>query len=230
MITEFPPDGGMLYAETDLSRLFPEPLNAISSLFFLVLAGYWIYRLFPVRRQFAYLFCCSLLLLVGAIGGSVYHGFRLWWPFIVMDWLPIMLLCVSTGVYFFLKLVKWYVAVPVYMVLVTGLVLMRRFFEAPDLQFFIDLNYAVVASLVVLPILAYLVKTRFRNGLYFLIAFMAFGLALFFRIADSWKLLTSGTHFLWHSFGAVATGFIMYYIFLDRVGGLKAENAPAARK
>ncbi|WP_262712154.1 hypothetical protein [Chryseobacterium hagamense] len=37
-INLLPQDGGMLYKETDMAQLFPEPLNAITAVLFLALA------------------------------------------------------------------------------------------------------------------------------------------------------------------------------------------------
>ncbi len=39
-VIQNPPDGGMLYTETDLGQFFPEPLNAVTSCFFLAIAVY----------------------------------------------------------------------------------------------------------------------------------------------------------------------------------------------
>lgn len=95
-----PPDGGSLYAETNLNHLFPEPLNAITSCFFLAIAFYWLFKLWGNFKSHPFLSYCLVLLFIGGIGGTTYHAFRLWRPFIMMDWLPIMLLCISAGVYF----------------------------------------------------------------------------------------------------------------------------------
>ncbi|GEM_PF-6683264 len=34
LINLIPPDGGMLYKETDMAQFFPEPFNAITAVFF----------------------------------------------------------------------------------------------------------------------------------------------------------------------------------------------------
>jgi hemolysin III len=38
LINPIPPDGGMLYKETDMAQLFPEPFNAITAVLFLAIA------------------------------------------------------------------------------------------------------------------------------------------------------------------------------------------------
>ena len=40
-INQLPPDGGILYTETNMAQLFPEPLNAITAVFFLFIAIFW---------------------------------------------------------------------------------------------------------------------------------------------------------------------------------------------
>lgn len=48
--SQIPPDGGIVYAETNMSQLFPEPLNAITSCFFLAIAIYWTFKLWQLQR------------------------------------------------------------------------------------------------------------------------------------------------------------------------------------
>lgn len=120
-----PPDGGSLYTETNLQHLFPEPLNALTSCFFLAIAVYWTFKLWNDHKSHPFLTYCLILLYIGGIGGTTYHAFRKWPPFIMMDWLPIMLLCVSAGVYFLAHLLRWYYAA----LLVLTYVLFQFFFR-----------------------------------------------------------------------------------------------------
>ncbi|KGO80864.1 hypothetical protein Q763_10065 [Flavobacterium beibuense F44-8] len=207
-----PPDGGIIYTETNLDNLFPEPLNAITSVLFLFLAFYWTFKLWGKSSQHTFLFSAVILLYIGGIGGTVYHGLRQWSIFIVMDWLPIMLLCIAAGVYFLTRLTKWYYA--------TGLVLLYIGFQfvlrnkiTGDIHLLININYAAMAALVLFPVLAYLIKTKFENGLWVGMALLAFILALAFRIGDGWGWVSFGTHFLWHLFGAVAAHCMFQYIY-----------------
>lgn len=209
-----PPDGGMLYAETDMHHFFPEPLNAITSCFFLAIAIYWTFRLRGQWRQHAFLTCALLLLYTGGIGGTIYHGLRQWNFFIMMDWLPIMLLCIFAGVYFLGKLTRWYFAVLLIIVYGAFIYFFRQQMrESGDIQLFININYAVLAGIVLLPVLGYLISTRFRYGKWVGFALIAFIFALTFRVADPWGWLQWGTHFLWHTFGAVAAFCMFQYIY-----------------
>jgi hypothetical protein len=80
-----PPDGGSFYAETNMQHLFPEPLNTITSCFFLAIAIYWTIKLWGKGRQHAFLSVALILLYIGGIGGTIYHGLRQWRIFIMMD-------------------------------------------------------------------------------------------------------------------------------------------------
>lgn len=214
MMTQIPPDGGLIYAETNLSRLFPEPLNALTSCFFLALAVYWTLKLRGQYHQHRYLTLALVLLYIGGVGGTVYHGLRQWPMFIMMDWLPIMLLCVSAGVYFLAKLIRWYYALGIVVVYISFLFLMRYLIFQQDPLLFININYAMMAMLVLLPVFAYLLRTKWRHGKWVGLAFIAFICALTFRVADKWLWFDFGTHFLWHTFGAFASFCMFNYIYL----------------
>jgi hypothetical protein len=212
---QIPADGGMLYTETNLQHVFPEPLNALTSLLFLVLALYWTVKLKGNVTQHKFLSVALILLYIGGIGGTIYHGLRRWSLFIVMDWLPIMLLCVMAGVYFVARLTRWYYAFGLVIVYIAFQVYVRQeMLRNANIQLFININYAVLASLVLFPVLAYLVSTKFRNGKWVGFALVAFIMALTFRVADRWHWVSFGTHFLWHVFGAVAAWCMFRYIYL----------------
>ncbi|MGV3459205.1 MAG: hypothetical protein ACO1N9_01995 [Flavobacterium sp.] len=215
VIFDLPPDGGMLYTETDMSRFFPEPLNAITSVFFLLLAVYWTVKLAGKGRTHTFLSVAVALLYIGGIGGTIYHGLRQWRIFIMMDWMPIMLLCVAAGVYFISRLVRWYFSLAIVVAYAAFQFLARKVFvEGGDIQLFININYAVLASLVLFPVLAFLAKTKYCHGRWVGFALLAFVFALTFRVADRWEWISFGTHFLWHVFGAVAAYCMFNYIYL----------------
>jgi hypothetical protein len=212
---ENPPDGGILYAETNMHHLFPEPLNTITSCFFLAIAIYWTVKLRGKARQHSFLTAAIALLYIGGIGGTIYHGLRQWRFFIMMDWLPIMLLCLAAGVYFLGRVTKWYYAVAfVLLYLVFQFYGRKLMIEQGDIQLFININYAVLAGMVLLPVVAFLIATKFNKGKWVAFALVAFIAALTFRVTDGWHLISWGTHFLWHTFGAIAAFCMFQYIYL----------------
>jgi hypothetical protein len=209
-----PPDGGSLYAETNMQHLFPEPLNTITSCFFLAIAIYWTIKVWGNTREHAFLSGALILLYIGGIGGTIYHGLRQWRIFIMMDWLPIMLLCVSAGVYFLAKLTRWYYAILLVVLYTVFQYFARQQMRQGNVQLYININYAVLAGIVLLPVLGYLINTSFKSGRWVGFALIAFIFALTFRVADKWEWLHEGTHFLWHTFGAIAAFCMFKYIYL----------------
>lgn len=216
LINLLPPDGGMLYKETDMAQLFPEPLNAITAVFFLALAIFWTIKLKGHFKENPFLTYCLVLLYIGAIGGSVYHSFRQWSVFIMMDWLPIMLLCLSAGFYFVARSTRWYYAVLTLVMYVILMYALRNWILTDHPSLFINVNYAIMVSFVLFSVLRYLIYTRWKAGKWVGFALLSFVLALTFRIADKWEWLSFGTHFLWHTFGAIAAFCMFNYIFLTR--------------
>lgn len=216
LINSIPPDGGMLYKETDMAQFFPEPFNAITAVFFLVIAIFWTIKLKGRFKEYPFLTYCLVLLYIGAIGGTVYHSFRQWPIFIMMDWMPIMLLCLSAGFYFIAKSTRWYYAVVmviVYVILMLGL---RNWILVDNVTLFININYAIMASFVLFSVVRYLMYTKWKAGKWVGFALLSFVFALIFRIVDQWGWLSFGTHFLWHTFGAAATFCMFNYIYLTQ--------------
>ncbi|KMQ61854.1 hypothetical protein ACM40_05875 [Chryseobacterium sp. BLS98] len=211
-----PPDGGLLYKETDMAQLFPEPLNAITAVLFLAIAIFWTLKMKGNFKEYPFLTYCLVLLYIGAIGGTIYHSFRQWPVFIMMDWLPIMLLCLSAGFYFIAQSTRWYYAVAMVLGYLALMFALRNWILAYNTFLFINVNYAIMASLVLFSVLRYLMYTQWKAGKWVGFALLSFVFALTFRIADKWEWFSFGTHFLWHTFGAAATFCMFNYIFLTR--------------
>lgn len=214
-LIQTPPDGGTTYTETNLANFFPEPLNTITSCFFLAIAVYFSFKVWGKFKTYRFLSFALVLLYIGGIGGTTYHGLRRWPIFIMMDWMPIMLLCLSAGVYFLAKITRWYFAVLIVLVYAIFQFVLRKQFTGGDFQIFVNINYAFMAALVLFPVFGYLLKNEWKNGKWVGFALLAFIFALTFRIADKWEVLEIGTHFLWHTFGAVASFCMLNYIYLD---------------
>ncbi len=213
---QHPLDGGMVYTETNLNHHFLEPLNTITSGFFFILALYWIFRLKGFSKHYIFLSIASWILLIGSIGGTLYHGLRRFPVFIMMDWLPITILCLLASIYFWIKFSgKWFVGIIALIVFILIEVQVRKLMHGNNLQVGISLNYAAMVLMVLLPLVLLLVKMKGHNWRFIVAALISFGVALFFRVADGWALLPAGTHFLWHVFGAIATALV--FVFLKRV-------------
>lgn len=218
LINPAPPDGGMLYAETDMAQFFPEPLNAVTAVLFLVVAVFWTIKIKDSFKVYPFLTYCLILLYIGAIGGTVYHSFRKWPVFIIMDWMPIMLLCLSAAVYFLAESTRWYYAVLTVVGYLTLMIVLRNYILTDNISLFINVNYGIMAFLVLLSVLSYLIYTKWKYGKWVGFAFFSFVFALTFRVADKWEWLSFGTHFLWHTFGTIAAFCMFNYIYLVQSG------------
>ncbi len=206
----------MVYTETNLNHRFPEPLNTITSCFFLILAIYWIFRLKGFSKPGTFLSIASWILFIGSIGGTLYHGLRRYPVFIMMDWLPISILCLLASVYFWIKFSgKRFVGLLALVVFLLIEVQIRKLMHGSNLQLGISLNYAAMVFMILLPLVLLLIKMKGHNWQIIAAALLSFAIALFFRVADSWRLLTVGTHFLWHIFGVIATSLM--FVFLKRI-------------
>jgi len=220
------PDGGILYTETDMTKAIPEPLNTLSSCLFLALAIYWFVKLIKERNH-RFLLICTLVLFTGSVGGTLYHGLRRYHIFLFMDYMPIMILCLMAGVYFLSRVMtRWYYSLGVvilYFLLITAL---RSSFAAANRHLFININYSMLALMVLGPTLLLLTRINWQEAKWVGYALASFLIAITFRIVDPLRLLPTGTHFLWHIFGAAATSCM--FIFIYRTDTLSARPVSQA--
>lgn len=207
------PDGGPIYTETDVNATIVEPFNTLSAILFIVMSVYWYGRLKGSFMKFPYLTGSLILLSVGGVGGVIYHAFRYSAFFLFMDWLPIMILCIMTAMYFMYKVMNsWFYAIAYFfLVLIIDRVAWELIPEHNG-NLRANVNYTILGLGVLFPTLLMLSKAAYKYWYYVFLAFLSFSIALFFRISDHWGFLTIGTHFLWHTFGAIAGNFMLLYI------------------
>ncbi len=207
------PDGGPIYSETDVNAVIVEPYNTLSAVLFILMSVYWYGRLKGKFTLFPYLTSSLILLSIGGVGGVIYHGFRYSSYFLYMDWLPIMALCIITAMYFMYKVMNSWAYAILYFLLV--LIVDRVAWEIIPEQngnLRANVNYSILGMGVLFPTVWMLYKSNYQFWYYVLFAIISFLIALFFRIADHWGILSIGTHFLWHTFGALAGNFMLLYI------------------
>jgi hemolysin III len=207
-------DGGPIYTETDVNALIPEPFNLASAMVFMFIALYWYIK---VSRQtttsFRFMKLSSVILAIGGLGGSIYHGLRLWEWAMWMDWIPILVLCIAAAAYFIFRIYKTIFWALLALLTAIGLQFLN-FYTIPD-WLNTNTSYGILVLFVIVPLALTLIKTKFLYWQYPLIALVAFALALMFRLTDRLEWLAPiGTHFLWHLFGAVACHAMFRYMFL----------------
>lgn len=208
-------DGGPTYWETNMDNLFPEPFNMFSAIIFMFIALYWYFKAARQTTSFRFLKLSSIILAIGGLGGSIYHGFRIYEWAMWMDWIPILVLCIAAASYFVYRIYKsivWAIAA----LLLAVLLQVINFYTIP-FEINTSTSYGILAAFILIPLLMALVKTKFLYWYYPVIAVIAFGLALYHRVIDSDPPVfygSIGTHFLWHTFGAVACHAMFRYLFL----------------
>ena len=222
LTSRIPADGGPIYTETihylhnHSTHWLVEPYNAASAVLFLIVAAIWLWRLRGQFSQHKFLLYGLIFLTIGGIGGTLYHALRTERAFLLMDWMPIVILSLSTTYWFVMRLYqrRW-IAVTY---LIGGFIAAWvGFFVSMSLlglgNYSVSIGYGLIALQAVAPIVVYLYRTRFRHAVWFFTGIAAFGLAAIFRAADLNGWLPMGTHFLWHVLGAVMAYLLLEFIY-----------------
>ncbi len=222
------PDGGPRYVETDLSRHpIVEPFNTVTAVFFALIALAWLVQLRADQPNRLLKIVSAIILLMGGIGGTIFHGTRSHWFFLMLDVVPIMILIIGYSFHLFYKL-RMMVVAAILMVLIFGLRLSGGALGISQ-QAQITLGYGMSGSLILIPLVLSLSRQNWHHLAWVIGALLSFVTALLFRLADSalpgtdWlQVFPMGTHFLWHTFGAVATVLlIMYWHLSDKLSSQK---------
>jgi hypothetical protein len=208
-------DGGLWYSETNPANMIVEPFNAASALVFIGIALWWLFQLKGKFVERTFLYICAVILLIGAVGGSLYHAFRYSAVFLYMDWLPILVLCLMASTYFIFHLLQniWWSLMIIILIMIVQVITWN--YGNINGHHNININYALMALTVLVPIFLFLRKKKFQNALFIIGAVFCFLCALLFRIVDYDKWLSMGTHFLWHLFGAAACHLLFQFVYLS---------------
>lgn len=220
------PDGGPLYAETNMHSFIAEPFNAISSLAYLIPAIFWMLRVKSSMKDFPFLVSCLPFLVAGGIGSTLYHAFRTSPYLLMMDVLPIAIVTLMVSIYFWIKVLnKWW---QVFFILVPFM--FSRFFifrfissgEIPELQVdrqtAINISYFISGVMIFLPAMILIFRKKFLHSFPLVASCLLFILGLTFRETDSWQIasMPMGTHWLWHVSTAAGCWFLGEYLYLLR--------------
>jgi hypothetical protein len=229
------PDGGPRYIETPPDPTAPgaplvaEPWNTVTASFFIWIALAWLWRVRGRYREFPFLVCCMPILLAGGIGGTLFHGTRAHRFYFLLDVIPISLLGLAGAVFMAYRYFGRRRAWVMFGLLIFYAVVNRVFFSAigpMNRQLSINLSYASLAAIVLLPIVLVLWRSRFRHGKWVVLGLFSFSMAWFFRLLDQYsaEYLAMGSHWLWHTFGAISTAAMIQYFY--KVEEEKPTEAP----
>src|SRR5215467_15628202 len=236
------PDRGPRYTETPADPYaanapsIAEPWNAVTAALFIVIVAVWAWRLRGRFRDYPFLVCCMPILLAGGIGGTLYHATRASSVYFYLDVVPISLLGLAGSLYMAFRYfgrrrlwvlpaaIVFYIACNALLFTITGPI-------SGALR--INLSYASLAILILTPIALVLIRTRFRHGGWVVAGLISFAIAWFFRLVDREPEMVAhlpmGTHWLWHTFGALSTVFVVEYFYLvegEKVQQVAKPNEP----
>lgn len=212
-------DSGPIYKETYVGEWpLVEPWNALSNLLFLAIVLFWAVRVYKHAAQHAFLAGALPVLFIGFVGGTLYHGTRSHEVWLLMDWVPIMLLSLAVSVYFAIQnRFRWYgtLALITFPFAISALA-----WQADSLPQWARglLGYPMMAFVILFPIVFYLNKHQWRHVQWVATALAMFIIAITCRSIDNgpYDGLPMGTHWLWHIFGALASHFLIAYIYKER--------------
>ena len=213
-----PLDFGPIYAETDMSRFPVEPWNTLSNFAFLVIVIYWTIKLRKDWRSHPLLSMSIPIIFLGFVGGTIYHATRSNSVWLLLDYLPIMILILAAAVFMWKDVLhSWWLTFFATMLLPTTYRLMTMRFEVPE-GVFITAGYGVLALGVCIPACLHCAIMNKSGAKWLALSAVSFACAIVFRQFD-WKFAESGVlpqggHFLWHLFGAVSAFFLMQYLYL----------------
>lgn len=207
---------GPIYKESNFDALIVEPWAVFTNLLFLAVIIYWSYKIKGHSHNHKFLKYSLPVLLIGFIGGTMFHATRgnpIW---LLMDFLPIVILTLSASVYFFRKIkTPWYKIVLIFFI--PFLIIPLAIIIGIPSQIFVNLIYFILATIVISPIAYYIIKIKSKYWKYITYSLVSFLIALFFRYYDLQSSLSMGTHWLWHIFGAISVHFLIIYIYKDKI-------------
>jgi hypothetical protein len=233
------PDWGPRYSETPADPLahnapFPaEPWNTVTATFFVAIVFVWLYRLRKCWRNFPFVLSCLPILLAGGIGGTLYHATRSSAIFFLLDVIPISLLGLAGAIYLTWRLGRQMSRkrLALYamglLIVYLGVNFAIRLVPNPPKNLPVNLSYASLAVVILLPMLGVLMRTGFRHGHLVLAGLACFGIAWFCRLIDNTPAvsLPMGTHWLWHTFGAITTVLMFeYFTRLEQESDARESN------
>ncbi len=205
------PDFGPIYSETNFNTFPVEPINTLSNLALLFVASYFASKkdLDRVTRL------CAYLLLLSFVGGTVYHACRSHLVWVIIDSIPLILVCIIVTARNWLLMLKrerlkeLSFAISVSLVLLAVVMSYWESFKGGSA------SYLALASLVIPGSFACSKAIKWLGMKSMALAMLTFLIAIYFRESDFTiyrNLWGVGTHFLWHLFGAASMYFALSYL------------------
>jgi len=211
-------DSGPVYRETGAGDLLVEPWNTSSNLVFLIYCLYWFWTIRKNHKGHLFLSFAVPVVMIGYVGGTIYHATRKHDLWLFLDWGPIALLCIALSIRYAIKLhyTRFQMTLLIGIPILINLGLGQVAGKAPWLK--LVLNYPLLAGVVLWPIIHNVFIHKGSHAIWVIAAMVFFTIALGFRAIDFTEALpsmTMGTHWLWHIFGCLAVHLVTVYIYRD---------------
>lgn len=217
-------DGGPIYVETNNymnsndKGLIWEPFNAGSALIFAVVAIFWLIKI-RGKEEALFFQVCMVVLLIGGLGGTLYHALRSSPWFLMMDVMPILILFVLSVGWIIARLnvkrcLAWLLAIGGFIGTLAFYALLR-FLDLTVLG--PSMGYLMIGVYILVPYTIYALRTQKESIIYLICAVLLFLTAYIARSIDLIVDIPMGTHFLWHTFGAMATASLTNYLWRTRL-------------
>lgn len=222
-----PGDFGPIYAETVLGRFPVEPWNTASNIFFLILIVYLIRRSAFDFRRYPLVVIAIPILTVGFIGGTVFHATRSNSIWLRLDYMPIFILSLLAAYHFWKEFFGSTVRAAIALLAVFICVRLPWYFSALPIGLRIGVGYSGLALALIVPALLVCAREKWVDWRYLAAATLSFAGAITFRTIDKGlgaELLPMGTHFLWHTLGALSV-YLMFEFVLRRYDRLRTPIA-----
>jgi len=210
-------DSGPIYKETVMGRFPVEPFNTASNLIFLAVIVYFVYKVWNSNHRHYFLKFMMPIFFIGFVGGTIYHATRSAEVWLLMDWVPIVVLCGACAMYFTFKATRGWTARIVLLVVILALNIVPRWISFP-VGYRTSIGYIGTAIAVLLPIVVYAYRTNWHRTRFLGFAVASFVLAVSCRTLDKkfdMEWMWMGTHWLWHLLGGIAVFWIIRYIYED---------------
>jgi hypothetical protein len=208
-------DPGPLYRETIsglLSGALPvEPWNTWSNLIFVIVAAHIAVKTRLDFRRYPLIVFSLPVLLLGWLGGTVYHATRSHLIWLILDFVPILILTTAAALVYWRTVVgSVWLALPCFLA-VAGVGRVASRLIGLDRSVGISIGYASMALAVVLPLTLVVKRAKWKSTHLLVGCFTSFLIAIACRILDKFEnsYIPMGTHFLWHLFGGISVWCLM---------------------
>src|SRR5262249_25311030 len=133
-----------------------EPWNTVTASFFIFIALAWLWRLRGRYREYPFVTCCMPILLAGGIGGTLFPATRGSVVYFLLDVVPIQLLALFGSIFmalrFWGRLWGWLIVMGVAVFYIAVMTLFFQYLRPVNIQWSVNISYASLAVMVLLPI------------------------------------------------------------------------------